>query len=79
MRRVYFVCHASGSRKKVKATTPLMLFMSVIKKCAPRWLEFTVVIQSQDVSVKPQTWGWGKSEAAASLQMQQGVYYLMQE
>lgn len=76
---IYFLCHGSGSRIKVKATTPLMLFMSVIKKSAPRWLEFIVVIQPRDVSIKPQTWGWVKSEAGVSLQMQQGVYYLMQE
>lgn len=76
---IYFLYHGSGSRIKVKSTTPLMLFISVIKKSAPRWLEFIVVIQPRDVSIKTQMWGWVKSEAGVSLQMQQGVYYLMQE
>lgn len=57
---IYFLYHGSVSRIKVKATTPLML---LIKKSASRSLEFTVVIHSRDVNIKPQMWGWVKSEA----------------
>lgn len=63
---IYFLYRGSGSRIKLKATTPLMLFMSVIKKSALRWLEFIVVTQSRDVSIKPQMWGRVQSEAGES-------------
>lgn len=57
---IYFLYHGSGSRIKAKAATPLML---LIKRPTSRWLEFMVVIQSWDVSIKPQMQRWVKSEA----------------